>query len=70
MANFAIIVNNIVENVIVSDSKEIAETVTGKTCVEYFDENPAFIGYGFDSTTNTFEAPELEVIPDESNMIN
>lgn len=51
MANFAVIENNIVINTIVADNKETAEQLTGRQCVEYFDENPAAIGYGFDGTT-------------------
>ena len=59
MANFAIIANGIVENIIVADSKELAEIVTGKNCVEYSEENLAHIGYGFNSDTNTFETPPV-----------
>lgn len=36
--NFAVINNNLVENTILADSIEIAEEVTGKTCIEYPDE--------------------------------
>jgi hypothetical protein len=43
MGNFAVIENGIVTNILVCDSKTIAEQVTGKTCVEYTDANPAFI---------------------------
>ena len=38
MANFAIIENSNVINIIVADSKTIAEEATGKTCVEYTTE--------------------------------
>lgn len=55
MANFAVIENGIVTNTIVADSKAIAEEVTGKTCVEYTNSNPACIGLGYDGTT--FEQP-------------
>jgi hypothetical protein len=47
MANFAVIENGIVTNVIVANSKEKAEEGTGKTCVEYFESNPAIIGLGY-----------------------
>lgn len=56
--NFAVIENGIVENTIIADSKEIAEQLTGKTCVAYTDSNIAHIGYGYDGTT--FEQPVLE----------
>jgi hypothetical protein len=55
MANFAVIENNIVINTIIADSKELAEELTQKLCVEYFDENPASIGYGWDGSQ--FETP-------------
>lgn len=57
MANFAVIRNNIVINTIVAESKELAEQLTGYLCVQYFDENPAAIGFGFDGTT--FEQPAV-----------
>ena len=40
MANYAVVDNEIVINVIVADSKEVAEEITGKTCIEYTDEAP------------------------------
>jgi hypothetical protein len=60
MAKFAVIENGIVQNVIIADTKEIAEEVTGLTCIEYTSENPAYIGLGFDGTT--FEQPEITII--------
>jgi hypothetical protein len=48
MGNFAVLdENNKVTNIIVADSKEIAEEVTGLPCVEYTDSNPAIIGLGY-----------------------
>jgi hypothetical protein len=38
MGNFAIIEDRKVTNIIVADSKAIAEEVTGKTCVEFTNE--------------------------------
>jgi hypothetical protein len=58
--NFAVISENIVTNVIVADSQEIAEAVTGFTCVEYTGANPAHIGLGYDGTT--FEQPHLVIV--------
>ena len=57
MANFAVINNNVVENIIVADTKEIAEQFTGKTCIEYTDLNPAYIGFGYDGIS--FEQPSV-----------
>lgn len=55
MANFAIIEDDKVTNTIIADSKAIAEEVTGKTCIEFTESNPACIGLGYDGTT--FEQP-------------
>jgi hypothetical protein len=43
MANFAVIDDKLIINIIVADSVEIAESVTNKTCVEVLD-NRAVIG--------------------------
>jgi hypothetical protein len=51
MANYAVIQNNTVTNVIVADSKEIAEEVTGLLCIEYTEENPTNIGWTYDGTS-------------------
>lgn len=40
---FAVIENGVVLNTILCDSQEIAEQLTGKTCIQYTDE-PAEIG--------------------------
>jgi hypothetical protein len=37
MKNFAVIENNIVTNVIFADTQEIAQEVTGLTCIELTD---------------------------------
>ena len=58
MANFAVIEANKVINVIVADTKEIAEEVTNKTCIEYTEENPAGIGYTYEN--GVFIAPIIE----------
>jgi hypothetical protein len=58
MAKFAILENNIVINIIIADSKEIAEEATGLSAVEYTDENTAKIGQTYDSVNNVFYTPE------------
>lgn len=58
MANFAVINSGKVSNIIVADTKEIAEEVTGQLCVEYTDESPASIGFGWDEVTG-FEQPPV-----------
>lgn len=59
MANYAVISGNSVSNVIVADTKEIAEQVTGFVCIEYTDENPAGIGWTWDG--NNFTNPKAVV---------
>ena len=63
MANYAVLNGNIVENIIVADSLEIAETITEKTCVEYTQENAAFIGWIYDGAN--FVAPVSAPTPEE-----
>lgn len=55
MAKFAVIEDNKVKNVIIAESKAIAEDVTGSTCIEYTDSNPAYVGYGY--ADGVFEQP-------------
>ena len=57
MANFAVIENGIVTNVIVADSLEVAQEVTGKTCVESTVRNSASIGLGY--SNGVFEQPPV-----------
>lgn len=59
MKNFAVIEDKSVINVIIADSKEIAEQATGKTCIEYTEENPAGIGWTYEN--NNFIAPIIEM---------
>ena len=61
--NFAVILNNKVTNIIVAENKEIAEEVTGFTCIEYTDKSPAGIGWIWDETN--FIAPIVEEEPTE-----
>lgn len=60
MANYAVIEDNKVVNIIVADSKDLAETITGKLCIEYTDEKPAGIDWTYNGSE--FIAPE-PVVP-------
>ena len=57
MKNFAVIENNIVINVIVCESKEISEQITGKECIEYTEENAAQINGTWDGIRFWREQP-------------
>ena len=58
MKTFAVLdANDVVTNVIVCDSAETADLVTDAICIEYTDENPACIGWTYDSVTGKFNAP-------------
>jgi hypothetical protein len=59
MANYAVIKDGTVNNIIVADSKEIAESVTGLTCIEFELELGApGVGWTYDGTN--FSAPVVE----------
>ena len=57
MTTFAVISEGTVTNIIVADSKEIAEEITGSLCIEYTEENPAHVGLGWDG--ESFEQPPV-----------
>ena len=59
MANYAVIKDGIVNNVIVADTKEIAEEVTGLTCVEV-EHVPGAPGIGWSYDGTNFTAPVIE----------
>jgi hypothetical protein len=50
MNTFAVVANGFVENIIVADSLQIAEEVTGKLCVQIEGLVPAEIGGTWDGT--------------------
>ena len=60
MTTFAVLKGNQVTNIIVADTKEIAEEILNATCVEYTEDNPAGIGWIYDGTN--FIAPEPAVV--------
>ena len=57
---FAVVIEGKVDNIIVAESKEIAESVTGQECVEYTPDNLAHIGLGYDG--QTFEQPPVPTV--------
>jgi hypothetical protein len=64
MTYYAQIINNIVVNVIVAGADFVAME-TDETLVEYTDENPAGIGWGYDPITNMFIPPTPIPIPND-----
>lgn len=57
MATYAVIENGSVVNVILADSKEIAEEVTQKECLEVTEENPIGIGWEWKNEFNKYVGP-------------
>jgi hypothetical protein len=59
MANYAVIKNDVINNIIVADTKEIAESITGLSCIEITPEPGApGIGWAYDGVT--FTAPIIQ----------
>lgn len=58
----AVIEESVVTNIIVAESVEVAEEVTGLTCVEFHEDNPAVIG-AILNEDGTFEIEVFEGIP-------
>lgn len=54
MPNYGTLNGIVINNVITAESKEIAETVTGQTCVEL---PPLDVGIGWTYENGTFSAP-------------
>lgn len=57
MATYAVIENGTVIDAILADSKEIAEQVSGKECIEYTEENPLGIGWYWKEEYNKYIYP-------------
>lgn len=62
MATFAILRNNIVENIIIADDIETAKRVSGLDAIEYTEENPAYIGAVYDVENNIFILQSEEIV--------
>jgi hypothetical protein len=63
MTKYAVINENVVVNLILADSVEIAEQVTGHTCIECTDLLNPNIGYLWDG--DSFTVPETPIVEDE-----
>ncbi len=60
MANYAMINGNSVGNIIVADDKEATEAALNCTLIEITPENPAGMGWTYDSETGKFNPPVVE----------
>ena len=56
---FAVIDNGVVDNCIIAQSKEVAELITGKTCIEYF-----LVAPGWTYADGKFTDPNAEELPE------
>ena len=68
MPNYAIKDGSVIVNVIVADTKEIAESVTSLEAIEVTEEQP--IGIGWTLINDEWQIPEslLNVIPSEESI--
>ena len=69
MAKFAVIDQGIVENCVEADSLEIAEEVTGKTCVAYEDSSMVSPGFTYAGGIFTNPNPTEEEVVVHSDML-
>ena len=59
--HYAVIDGNIISNVVVAESLEHAESTTGKECFEITSENPAEVGWEYDTVSNKCIVPKTYV---------
>lgn len=58
MTKFAVVTDDTITNIIVADSKEIAEEVTKQKCIEITEGLNASIGYIYDSELDQWINPQ------------
>jgi hypothetical protein len=68
MAQFAVIKDGVVINTILAENKEVAESLTGETCVSYTVDNPAAIGYTYDGATFEQAPPLVDIVRAEDDI--
>jgi hypothetical protein len=59
---FAVMSNNLVTNIIVADTLEIAEAVTNQNCIPYTDETPVGINWSYDGVNFINPNPKPEEV--------
>lgn len=65
--NFIVLKNNMVSNIIVAETKEIAESITGDECVELSSETEYGFGWIYDAASNLFIDPATIEAEEVSN---
>lgn len=60
MANYAMMSGNSVSNIIVADDKEATEAALNCVLIEITPDNPAGMGWTYDSETGKFNPPVVE----------
>ena len=60
MITYAVLDGDTVINIIVADSQDIAEQVTGKECIVYTEENPAVINGTYNRKQKVFVPADVE----------
>jgi len=67
MGLFAVVENGIITNLIVADSKEVAELVSGHSCVEYAEGTHVDLGWEvIDGSIIDPNPEEINYYPEES----
>ena len=65
MATYAVLSDNVVVNIIVSDDKDAIESALQCSLIEYTLENPVSVGWVYDYETSTFTPPLVEATSTE-----
>lgn len=68
MANYAVLENENIINIIIADSKEIAEEITGKVCIEYTDTDPVGVGGFYRNETFIQKPPYMTWVLNQDNQ--
>jgi len=65
MRSFIVVKDDKINNLVLADSKEIAEQLSGCTCIEY---NPALVNPHIGQSVVDGEVVDLEVYPTEEEL--
>lgn len=68
--NFAMMDGNVVLNTIAAESLEIAESLTGYTCIEYDETTPVCIGYVYENSLFYDPNPPVLEVPKQVPILD